>query len=53
MNNCMICHDKAQEGIVIQKKYICLQCEQVIVTIDVDHPFYPLFVERMKEINAM
>lgn len=52
MNKCMICHYETETGIVIQQHTICLACEQVMVAIDVDHPFYPLFMDRLKAMKV-
>ena len=53
MKKCMVCDQETNTEIVIQNEAICYDCEQVIVTTDVDHPFYPLFVDRLKVIKIV
>jgi len=53
MKMCIVCHQETDTKIVIKHCAICYDCEQVMVVTDVDHPFYPLFVEQLKAINVM
>lgn len=53
MKTCIVCHHETDTKMVIKNCAICYDCEQVIVTTDTDHPFYPLFVEQVKEIKVI
>lgn len=47
---CTICGKESELGIHIVTSFICSDCEQEIVTIDVKDERYPFFVNRMKTI---
>ena len=47
---CGICKKCNLEGIRILESQICLDCEQIIVDIHPQHPYYSVLVDRMKKI---
>lgn len=48
LSPCIICGYEVADGISIQEQTVCVHCEQAIVKVDIDHPLYPIFVEKLK-----
>jgi hypothetical protein len=53
LETCKICSGASKLGVHLFDAFICDECEQVIVHLDVKHPLYPFLMSKMNEILQM
>ncbi|MGD8192565.1 sigma factor G inhibitor Gin [Brevibacillus ginsengisoli] len=50
VQNCIVCREDHETGIVINDQFICHSCEQEMVKTDVREEKYLFFIQQMKQI---